>query len=170
MLCASFGTISGTAWAAWAASTHNWPFCSDLIGSYLWVAYPTVENLTLASELIVIGSVEEVGPSFESQNTLFTRIVLNASQTLKNIQSSSLLEFRTIGGKVGCYTSVTNDASFAKGDKVLLFLDLITSSDTYLRVLGGPQGEYQITNGTAYNFRHEPVPLNDLISEIRTYV
>ena len=129
-----------------------------------------MENLTKASDVIVTGSVQTVGPSFESQNTLFTRIVLNVSQSLKDAHSASFLEFRTLGGTVGCYTSVTNDVSFARGNDVLLFLSLVTSPDTYLRVLGGFQGAFYITNGTAYNPRQGDIPLNDLVTEIRSYL
>jgi len=170
VICASLATVSGTIWAAWAASSHNWPFCANLIGSYLWNAYPTVENLTKASDVIVTGSVQTVGPSFESQNTLFTRIVLNVSQALKDAHSAGILEFRTLGGTVGCYTSITNDVSFARGNDVLLCLSLVTSPVAYLRVLAGFQGAFYVTNGTAYNPRRGNIPLNDLITEIRSHL
>ncbi len=134
-----------------------------------------VENLTRAAEMIIIGSVRQVGPSWMTLGgTIFTGATVAVSDFIKNPSSDTTLHIRTLGGTTACYGMwVEDQPSFVENEKVLLFLRHSTfeSREPYLVVVGGPQGEYTIVDNTAYwggsgNSR----PLDDLIAEIRKYL
>ncbi len=156
--------------AAYAVVTHRNPFCFPLTAHGLLVQM-TVAELTKASDTILTGTVAQVGPSWQATNGwVFTPITVNASEFLKSPTSQEVVQLRIDGGFTTCGGLVVEDQpSFSKGQSVLLFLGITSynSADSYLYVVGGPQGKYTIENGIAWSgYPSNAVPLGDLIAEI----
>ena len=163
-------TVSVGAWTSWAVSTHSWPFCG---GSFVdgSSAPMSIQNLTQASDRVIIGSVGHIGPSWQQNNGyIVTNVTVSTTESLKPQGGAEQIEIIVAGGTIGCYTErVSNAPSFASDEQVLLFLT--TGPDGYTRVTGGIIGKYTISNGYAYpTSQSGAILLSDLISEIRRYV
>jgi len=166
-------TVSVT---AYALVTHRNPFCLPLTASGSFVSM-TVAELTRASETILRGAVRQIGPSWQSWQstswTVFTDITVDATEFLKNPQPQTTVQLRIHGGYTTCGgLIVSGQASFVKGEEgeqVLLFLATsnLDSPDTYLAIVGGPQGKYTIENKNAWwGSPSNAAPLDELIAEI----
>jgi len=160
----------GIVYSAWASTAHYYPFCDNITSGGLLV--PTsVENLTRASSTIVMGEIVSVGPSWQaSSGEVFTHITANVSEYLKNNQSSTSLRFEVSGGSIGCYSVRAEDEpGFSVHERVLIFL--LFDQAGRLRVTGGTQGKYVISDGTAYwGDPSNSVSLENLIATIKQYV
>jgi hypothetical protein len=90
---------------------------------------------------------------------------VNSSEVLKGGQwPRTQVSLVVSGGSIGCYSdSVGGEASFTKGELVLVFL---IAGPESVRVTNGIQGKYTISDGTAYSQYSGPVSLQDLRNEI----
>ncbi len=150
--------------------TQRNPFCFALTAHGL-LQQMSVADLTKASDTILMGTVAQVGPSWQTTSGwVFTSVTVNTSEYLKNPMSQVTVELRIQGGSTTCGGLIVEDQpSFVKGALVLLFLGMTSynSPDSYLAVVGGPQGKYTIENGSAWwGDPSNAVPLDDLIAEI----
>ena len=150
--------------------TQRNPFCFAITAHGLLVQM-TVAELTRESNTILIGTVAQVGPSWQTiSGWVFTSVTVNASEYLKNPMSQATVQLRIEGGSTICGGLIVEDQpSFVKGPRVLLFLRTTSynSPDSHLAVVGGPQGKYTIENGRAWwGDPSNAVPLDDLIAEI----
>lgn len=139
------------------------------------------------SSVILIGTVKEImlskwntpdgarpGESiddFKSSDEIYTDVVVEVDEYLKNPMSSKEVIVRTLGGTVGEDTMIVDDvASFQPGEKVLLYL----SEDTYPYTKDvGPEhfivtgcGKYTLTDEGEAIGTYETVKLEDLLSTI----
>ena len=157
--------VSAIAWTTWARANHVFPFCAMAIWDTSWTPR-SVGNLTKSSDIILIGSIAQVGPSWQPEvGPIITRITVNSSEVLKGGQwPRTQVSLVAAGGNIGCYSdSVGGEATFTKGEQVLVFL--IAGLDG-LRVTNGIQGKYTISDGTAYSQYSGQVSLQDLRNEI----
>lgn len=157
--------VSVLGWIAWASANHLFPYCA--IGIYDQThTRMNVGNLTRASDIIIIGTVLEVGPSRGTSTGIVTPVAVNASQILKGAQATGRqFSLLTLGGTIGCYqVSYSAEPSFKRGEDLLLFLR--AASDGSLRVTNGIDGKYTITDGTATSLSAGAMPLQDLVDEI----
>jgi len=150
--------------------TQRNPFCFAITAHGL-LQQMTVGDLTKASDTILIGTVTQVGPSWQTiSGWVFTSVTVNTSRYLKSPMSLVTVQLRIEGGSTTCGGLIVEDQpSFVKGPLVLLFLRMTNynSHDSYLAVVGGPQGKYTIENGSAWwGDPSNAVPLDDLIAEI----
>ena len=133
----------------------------------------SVQNLTQASDEIVVGSVRSIGPSWKfSTGQVVTNVSVNVSESLKPQGGSGQTEILAAGGTIGCYTEkVSTEPTFTKDEQVILFLVNGPQGD-YLRVTGSIQGKYAISGEYAYaiDASYGMILLSDLISEIRQYL
>lgn len=169
LLCA---LVVFSSFAVYAVVTKRNPLCLSQVNATLNLM--SVENITRASTMILIGSVKQVGPSWQSiSGWVFTDVTVNASEYLKG-SSSQTIQLRTDGGFTSCGGLIKEDqASFSKGQQVLLFLNPSTwqSDESYLTAVGGPQGKYTITGSMVTGgIPTATQPLEDLKTEIRQYL
>ncbi len=163
-------SLSVGTWTAWAVTTHSWPFCGGSIfdGTYVPMS---VQNLTQTSDMIIVGSVSSIGPSWVfSTGQIVTNVTVSVSESLKPQGSSGQTEILAAGGTIGCYTEkVSTEPKFTQDEQVLVFL---VKGPGYLRVTGSIQGKYMISGDYAYAIdpSHGMVLLSDLISEIQRYL
>lgn len=157
--------VSAAAWATWASANHLFPFCAKAIWDTSW-APRSVANLTKSSDIILIGNAVQVGPSWQPEvGPILTRVTLNSSEVLKGGQwPRNQVLLIAGGGTIGCYSdTVGGEASFTKGEQVLVFL--VAGADG-LRVTNGIQGKYTITDDTAYSEYAGNASLQELRTEI----
>lgn len=158
-------SVSAVAWTTWARENHVFPFCATAIWDTSWTPR-SVGNLTKSSDLILIGNIAQVGPSWQPEiGPIITRITVNSSEVLKGGQwPRTQVSLVVSGGRIGCYSdSVGGEASFTKGELVLIFL---IAGPEGVRVTNGIQGKYTISDGTANSQYSGPVSLQDLRNEI----
>lgn len=149
----------------------------------------THEDLNNYSDMIVIGTVNEILPSkwntidgnrpdkanseFSQGDLIYTDIIINVDKYLKNSLSSKEIVVRVIGGTVGNDT-VTSDVepSFKSGEKVLLYLSKDTSPMTnvgseHFLVYGSLQGKFTLTDDGKAVRPDETTTLDELLSTIK---
>ena len=110
-----------------------------------------VEKLSVRSDAIVLGQVE----SFESHwegNRIVTDVRLRVVVPVKGEHDAeTVITVKRLGGTVGDLRQVTPGATdFAKGEKLLVFLDKVESEQsgaTKLVVMGMSQGKYALAEG-----------------------
>jgi hypothetical protein len=127
----------------------------------------THNDLKDESDMIVIGTVKEILPSKwntidgekpnkentkQDQNIIYTDIIVNVGNYLKNPISSKEVIVRTYGGKVGNVSMELDvEAQFKPGENVLLYLSKDTSPLTnigpeHFFVYGSMQGKFKLTD------------------------
>lgn len=121
-----------------------------------------VSYLAKSSDTIAMGTVKEVLPGkwntpdgkrpTELKNEIiYTDVIIDVGQYLKNPQASKNLTVRVLGGTVGIDSMTAEDEpKFEPNEKVILFLtreDTITGNigGQHLRVQGGIHGKFTIT-------------------------
>ena len=128
------------------------PLAALLLVAFLWQpppAQPSVvpidlKSLARAAELIVIGTVVSTrGELDATRQRVFTVIEVRTDEVLKGTARGPTVCFRQLGGEAGGVASVMSDsASFAPGERVLLFL--ARDQEQRLRLVGGFQGKYTL--------------------------
>ena len=114
--------VSAIAWTTWARANHVFPFCGGAIWDTSWTPR-SIGNLTKSSAIILIGSIAQVGPSWQPEvGPIITRITVNSSEVLKGGQwPRTQISLVASGGTIGCYSdSVGGEASFTEGEQVLV--------------------------------------------------
>jgi len=118
----------------------------------------SVEELAKESDVVVIGRVREIlparwdtadgrQPAELSGHKIYTDVVVEVEEYLKNPQPEKMITVRTEGGRAGNVEMITGDASFTRGERVVLFL-WKSPSGVYV-VKGGAFGKFSVVNNTA---------------------
>lgn len=146
-------------------------------------------ELSKRSSTIVIGTVKETLPSkwntndgqksgpnvkFSPSNVIYTDIIINVDEYIKNPLSSKEVRVRVVGGKVGNDVLIADDEpTFQPGEKVLLYLmkdDNPSTQDIgpeHFIVTGRVQGKFTMTDdGNAIGFDSKTISQNELLSTI----
>lgn len=119
----------------------------------------TIEQLTDRTQIIVIGEVvdSKSDVTFKENNPMkpyvWTKTYVKPIKFIKGFDGSDLLEVKTSGGTFNNIKHDSDDPTFQKGGKVLLFLNKEPESvygDSYY-VSGVTQGKYHLINGKAEN-------------------
>lgn len=137
------------------------------------------------SDTIVIGTVKEILPSeygnqfskdtdFGPDHIIYTDVIINVDEYLKNSLSSKEVRVRVTGGKIGNDSLLMEDEpSFKTGEKVLLFLTKDTSYATqdigpdHFVVTGLSQGKYTLTDDGKATRYNETIPPDTLLNKIK---
>jgi hypothetical protein len=113
------------------------------------VLYHDVKSLKLASDLIVVGTVQGVGPTTLNQGLPFTDYTVRIDRVIfdpgARVHGSTIL-LHQLGGTVnGQQYEVEDDPLLHTGLRTLLFLHEYSSDHYY--VVGGPSGRFHIQDG-----------------------
>lgn len=151
--------------------------------------YMSHEDLSNESDVILMGNIKEILPSkwntpdgerptdviedLDQNDLIYTDIVVNVDQYLKNPFSEKEVIVRTIGGNDGYICmSVNYEPSFKMDEKVLLYLREDTYAATrdvgfeHFVVTGGMQGKFTLNDdGKAVGWS-ETISLNELLETI----
>ncbi|WMW21922.1 hypothetical protein RE476_11180 [Methanolobus mangrovi] len=143
----------------------------------------TFEDLTSRSDVVLIGKVKEILPArwntpdgerpdkpveeldIGIDDMIYTDIVIQVEQYLKNSSGTGEFTVRVEGGTVGNDSIwVEDNPSFEPGEKVLLYL---RGDISPFSVTGGFQGKFTITeDGSAIRLYEKPINLSELTSMI----
>ncbi len=135
--------------------------------------FAAVERLPISrvaeqGETGIVGTVVRLAPHWNAEHTLIvTTVTVRVEHVLKGDagQIGNLpyeYSFDIPGGEVdGLALGVSDVASFAEGDRVILFL-----ADTDLRTVGGFQGRFWLDGGRVCREDLAPMPLRDFLAEI----
>ncbi|UGV41192.1 hypothetical protein J7W08_02485 [Methanococcoides orientis] len=167
-------------------SDYEGPLNMELMGL---LASMGQDDLTIRSDTILTGTVKEILPSKwnipggwhndsvrGSEKAMYTDVVINVDQYLKNPLSSDEVIVRIRGGTVeGTTMSADFEPDFTNNEKVLLFLredpfrltrDI---APEHFTVTGYVQGKFTLTeDGNAVRWR-ETVPIGELLDTIETH-
>jgi hypothetical protein len=104
-----------------------------------------IEDMAKLSPIIIIGEVNQVYSSFNSDKTkIHTRALISPVEILKGPADLGTVTVKTIGGQVGSkVASLPGAPKFEVGERVLVFLEPREDGDGYL-TLGFFQGKYKI--------------------------
>ncbi|MFA4958147.1 MAG: hypothetical protein WC556_14355 [Candidatus Methanoperedens sp.] len=184
---AIFALIGGMALISSSNST-NTPI--TIKSSNLWDSNVlNASYLAKGSDTIAMGKVKEVLPSkwntpdgkrpIEIKNDIiYTDVIIEVEQYLKNPQASKDITVRTLGGTVGIDSMVAEDEpKFEPNEKVILFLtneDTITGKigEPHLKVQGGMHGKFTITADQQavrpdLPQEYKSMPLEELLKKIQ---
>jgi len=173
--------------AIFVAVIYTLPLTTQSAG----IMNPIVLNnsyLAQNSDVIVIGEVKEILPSRWTtedgkkpinfyDERIYTDVIIEVNEYLKNPQPTEEITVRTMGGKIGYDRIISEDeAEFEPDEKVLLFL---TTHDPYtenigsehFRVRGRMYGKFTIEDGQAIRPEviiegHRTIPLQELLGTI----
>jgi len=163
------------------------PLHGEFSSSYLILNHTELSN---KSDTIVIGTVKEILPSkwnsvdgkkpsgkvqFSPQTFIYTDVLINVDEYVKNPLSSKEIIVRVEGGTVGNDTLVTDSQpTFQPGEKVLLYLikgenpDANDKGAEHFRVTGSLQGKFTLTDdGKAKEYNGETISQEKLLSTIK---
>jgi hypothetical protein len=143
--------------------------------------------LVQKSDVIVIGEVREILPSKWTtedgkkpinfyDECIYTDVIIEVDEYLKNPQPTEEITVRTMEGQVGNDRIMSDgQAEFEPAEKVLLFL---TTKDSYTKDIGGEHfmvtgmiyGKFTIEDGQAIRpeviERYRTIPLQELLETI----
>ncbi len=141
------------------------------------VALAAVERLPVRriaeiGETGIVGTVVGLAPHWNADRTLIvTTVTVRVEHVLKDTagripqspeSAPAEYAFDIPGGEVdGLALGVSDVATFAVGDRVILFL-----ADTDLRTVGGFQGRFWLDGGRVSREDMPPMPLRDFLAEI----
>jgi putative Ig domain-containing protein/Ig-like domain-containing protein/matrixin len=104
---------------------------------------PSDDEMVIAARAIVRGKVVSVETALDNENRIFTYITLKVREVLKGEITERRIVIKEPGGEIGNRGSlVFGTPQFARGDRVLLYLD--TWRDGSLRVLHMFLGQFSI--------------------------
>lgn len=105
---------------------------------------PSIRDLTRRAEVVVIGTVKSVhGYLDQSRQAVYTMVDLDAEQILKGTVTGPTVRLRELGGEAnGVSTVVSDRATFAVGERVLVFLE--RDRDQQLRLVASFFGKYTL--------------------------
>jgi len=106
-----------------------------------------VEDLTEEADVILIGKVTEI-TTHGGERMIYRRVEVEVERYLKNPLDSPEVFIRVLGGQIGeTGVWVEDQPSFDVGERVLVFI--YEESGGAYQVVGGPQGKYTLTEGSA---------------------
>lgn len=144
-------------------------FLLPLPSSAIMVGLST-EELTLSSDAVIMGEVESVESRWDKEGkTIFTRAIIEVTETIKGKTKSKFIRVNYEGGEVGDIGLMVSDvAPLKKGERVLLFLqaDKQEKVDDLYTITGKAQGKYTVhEDGTARKGGFSIVDGQELIDE-----
>jgi len=165
------------------------PLYTEISGSLVGFNHTELSN---RSDTIVIGTVKEIIPSkwntadgkksssdvkFSLDNTIYTDIIINVDEYVKNPLSSKEVRVRVEGGTVGNDVLIVDDEpTFKPGEKVLLYLMKDDNPSTknigpdHFIVTGCLQGKFTLANDGKATRLDETVSKDELLSSINQTV
>lgn len=147
-----------------------------------------IKSLTLGSELIIRGEVEETEAQWSDDGeNIFTSAVIEVNKVIKGICRQKRIRVEYLGGKVGNIgMGVSDGPQLKEGEDVILFLNSGWSKNSrghgwVYRIFGSAQGKYSIDkfgiarkNGFSILAKEKEeidieinLPASDLIKKIR---
>jgi len=108
-----------------------------------------IQRMTVRSNLIVCGVAGDVSSRWNRDTTrIYSYTVIYVNRVLKGVLTNQRLVVQTFGGEVGNVgVVVPGEASFRKGESVLLFLRSENSDNYNARVMFGDMGKLKVYNG-----------------------
>ena len=125
-----------------------------------------LEDLTLAADCILVGTVEDIKSEWNRDRTIiYTHVKFSVENSIKGCLDQIEVTIRVPGGIVGEIAMQASTApTFENEEKVLLFLE--AEEDTF-RILGGFQGKLIIEDETVLG---PGVSLSDFVEEIEQII
>ncbi len=117
----------------------------------------STEELTISSDLIVIGSIQGVESMWsEDGKIIISRAKIIVDSVIRGRSDKRILTVEYLGGEVGDIGLQVSDVKPLKqGENLLLFLEIgkrqrlssmpLPNEDTYYSIVGNAQGRYTIT-------------------------
>jgi hypothetical protein len=125
-------------------------FCFLSSSSFAFMKGLSTEELTMASDLIIEGDIENVEAQWSKDGkTIFTSAEILISTVIRGNTIHKKLTVEYTGGEVGeIGLKVSDQITFRKGEKVLLFLKsgMSKKDGTAYNVVGKGQGKYIINS------------------------
>lgn len=128
-----------------------------------------IKNFARDVDVIMIGTVKSIdGPRQNKvKGMIFSHIVVEVEQYLKNPQPGKQIKIKRLGGRIGNEEIIVEDEpQFNVGERVLLFLGTDHKKDFV--VYAGDSGKFTLDNDIAIGSENERIPLADLIEQIKT--
>jgi hypothetical protein len=108
----------------------------------------STEELTKASDLVIVGEVENVEAQWsKDEKTIFTSVYIVINNIIKGAKKQAIITVEYEGGEMGDIgLQVSDQSSLIKGEKVILFLKSGKSKkDGFIyNIVGKNQGKYLI--------------------------
>jgi hypothetical protein len=104
----------------------------------------TMNELTTAADMIIIGKVQEMNSEWNDQKTrIYTRVTLSVDECMKGDPSVQSIELRQPGGEIGEIGEFySHTAKFAEEEEVLLFVE--KDKQNKLHICHGINGKFSI--------------------------
>ena len=124
----------------------------------------SLEELARKADMIVLGTVTQQESAWDDQQTAIYSTVTVAVERVLVGQAAEVVTLQVAGGIVGRMGMRTsNDATFRKGERVIVFLDTRAVPST---VVGMQQGKFTV-KGDMVTGTDERWSLNDFIAAVR---
>jgi hypothetical protein len=125
----------------------------------------SVDELTLLSDVIVVGTVTDMASFWQDRN-IYTDVTVSVEQTVKGEPPGTEITVRQLGGTVGDITAVVTELpDFAVGERAVLFLRQRKAAT--FDVVGGFQGKFPVQNDKVF-LEGSYVPLSTLLGRVAT--
>jgi|GEM_PF-7102707 len=133
-----------------------------------------VNQLARESDVVVIGTVREIGLSSVEQTDKYTRVFTKATidieRELTGNYQEATIQVTLLGD--GKRFIAEDEAALMSGERILLFLTHTTSDTVYgdaYAPIGGFQAKFSIDQKeVAHNEKHGDIPLGQLVSQIQS--
>lgn len=136
-------------------------------------AYPTVEEMTIHADAVVVGRFTKVlgsETSASAEDLIYTNYTFHVDRSIKGPTQGADLLIHQMGGSSGLREmTVPDDPQFQIGDTALLFLHEYAPGKYF--VLGGPSGRFPVHGTTVSAMPGSAValasrPVDQLVTEI----
>jgi hypothetical protein len=123
-------------------------FCCLSSSSFAIMKVLSTEELTKASDIVMVGEVENIEAQWsKDEKTIFTSANIVINSIIKGATKQAMITVEYEGGEIGDIgLQVSDQSSFMKGEKVILFLKSGKSKkDGFIyNIVGKNQGKYLI--------------------------
>ena len=103
----------------------------------------SVEQMTVASDLIVRGTVTQVFTELDERGNVWTRAQVEVSEVLKGVATTKAVLVDQMGGVHGnSYSVIRWSPRFSKGEEAVFFLETLRSGRT--SIVGWYQGKFTL--------------------------
>lgn len=130
-----------------------------------------IKNFARDVDVILVGTVKAISTSHQNKpgSMIYNNVIIEVEEYLKNPQPSKVITIKSLGGRLGDEEVIVEDeAQFAVGERVLLFLGIDYKRDFV--VYAGDYGKFIIDNDIAIGSENERLPLVDLIGQIKANI
>ncbi len=104
-----------------------------------------IDQMAPVAKVVLVGEVNRVEASWNADKTkIHTRVWINPTEILKGPAKMGTVVVKTIGGRVGdTFAKLDGAPKFAKGEKVLVFLEPRKDGEGYLTI-GLYMGKFKV--------------------------